>query len=81
MSCFIIDYAFLVGHRSCSVTVCAIMITTGQRKKKGAKKEPDSVVNNNQLIIWPKGAPASFEVGLSSMSDEVEQLKCSEDNK
>lgn len=52
-----------------------------EEEKRKAEKEPDSVVNNNQLIIWPKAAPASFEVGLSSKGDEMEQLKCSADNK
>lgn len=36
------------------------------------------MVNNNQIIIWPKGAPALFEVGLDSEGDNMRQLNNAE---
>ncbi len=36
------------------------------------------MVNNNQIIIRPKGAPALFEVGLDSEGDDMRQLNNAE---
>lgn len=37
-----------------------------------------SVLSNSQIIIWPKGTPALFEVGLDSEGDNMKQLNNAE---
>lgn len=49
-----------------------------EEEKGGPERATGSVVNNNQIIIWPKGAPALFEVGLDSEGDDMKQLNNAE---
>lgn len=68
-----------VGEQSCPVKVCASTTATVQRRKRGdPKRATGGVVNNNHIIIWPKGAHALFEVGLNSGGDDTKQLNNAE---
>lgn len=54
--------------------LCCSGHNCSEEEKGGAERATGSVANNNQIIIWPKGAPALFEVGLNSEGDDVKQL-------
>lgn len=44
----------------------------------GPGRVTESVANNNQIIMWPKGAPALLAFGLGSASDGMKQLNNAE---
>lgn len=63
------------GHvKLLSQGLCCNNHNCSQEEKRGPDGATASVVHNNQIIIWPKGAPALFEVGLDSQGDDTRQL-------